>query len=322
MYRRQAGNEKTIERLMKKHLMTLTMLCAPLFSFAQVGIGTTTPNVKAILDLSSTSQGLIIPRLTSTQKIQIQPTADEAGMLIFQTDISSRGLYYFDGSNWVAPIPNGTNAGQTMKWDGTKWTYASNLFNQGTSIGIGTTSPANQLHIQSAAAAYTRLQLTNNTTGTTGNDGLLVGVAQSNGHAHLLQNENKPLWMGTSGVERMRIDSAGNVGIGRTNPAATLDVNGTVKIGANGSIIHSILKQTVEVQIPAIEYGSEGMVEIPFANCLTDGAVYVSPASSLSGLMISYARVCTPGNVEVKFMNMNPEMEEPMTMTFHISVIQ
>lgn len=302
--------------------MTLTMLCAPLFSYAQVGIGTTTPNVKAVLDLASTSQGLIIPRLTATQKIEMQPTANEAGMMIFQTDMSSRGLYYFDGSNWVAPVPNGTTSGQTIKWDGAKWTYANNLFNQGNSIGIGTSSPANQLHIQSAAAANTRLQLTNNTTGTSGTDGLLVGVAQSNGSAHLLQNENKPLWFGTSGAERMRIDSAGNVGIGRTNPAATLDVNGTLRVGANGSIIHSILKQTIEVQIPAIEYGTEGMVEIPFANCLTDGAVHISPATSLSGLMIAYARVCTPGHVEVKFMNMNPEMEEPMTMTFHISVIQ
>ena len=33
-----------------------------------VGIGTPTPNAKAVLDLTSTTQGLLIPRLTAAQR--------------------------------------------------------------------------------------------------------------------------------------------------------------------------------------------------------------------------------------------------------------
>ena len=43
------------------------LLLAPIFVLAQqnVGIGTTTPNANAILDLSSSNKGLLIPRLSN-----------------------------------------------------------------------------------------------------------------------------------------------------------------------------------------------------------------------------------------------------------------
>ena len=306
---------------MKTLLFLLWALYAPIVLFAQVGIGTQTPNIKSVLDLSSTSQGFLVPRLTGLQRSQMNLAADVIGLMVFHTD-ASKGIYYYDGSTWVTPPPSGTVNGQTIRWDGTKWAPTSNLFNQGSSIGIGTSSPNNLFHIHSAILPNTRIQFTNNTTGSSGGDGLVVGVAQANAYACVLQNENKPIWFGTAGAERMRIDSAGNVGIGRTNPAATLDVNGTLRIGPNGCIIHNILKQTVEVEVDPIAYGGEGMVDIPFPNTLTDGSVYVSPGSTMSGLMIAYARVSEPGHIEVKFMNMNPDMDEPMTLTLHVSVIQ
>jgi hypothetical protein len=320
---------KTIERLMKKHLIPLSMLFAPLFCFAQVGIGTTTPNVKSVLDLTSSSQGLLVPRMTGLQRSQMTLAADDLGMMVYQTDLAlpplpstPKGLYYFDGANWIAPIPNGASIGQTLRWDGNKWTATSNLFNQGSSLGVGTVNPKNQLHIHSALTPEIRLQITNANTGAQAGDGFVIGNYQSNSHAHVLQLENKPLWFGTNGAERMRIDSAGNIGIGKTNPSATLDVNGTVRIGATGSILHSILKQTVEVEIPPLDYGAEGMVDIPFSNSLVDASVYVSPGSTMSGLIIAYARVSSPGHIEVKFMNMSPDMDGPMTLTLHVSVIQ
>jgi hypothetical protein len=53
---------------------------------------------------------------------------------------------------------------------------------------------------------------------------LEIGAAQNTGVAHILQQEEKPLWLGTNGIERVRIDSVGRVGINKTNPTTTLDV--------------------------------------------------------------------------------------------------
>lgn len=314
---------------MKKHFMLMWLLLPPLLSTSQVGIGTTTPRIKSVLDITSTTKGLLPPRLTGLQKSEMGLTSEDAGMLVYQTDIpqaplapTPKGLYYFDGVNWNAPLQNGVSNGETVRWDGNKWVATTNLFNQGSSIGIGTLAPKNQLHIHSNNAATSRLQITSGTNNGLGADGVVLGITLSNYNAHLVQQENRPLWFGTNAVERMRIDSIGNVGIGRANPEARLDVNGTIRIGSAGTIINSIIKKTEEVEIPAIPSMSEGMVTIPVPNAIEQASVYVSPGSAMTGLMICYARVCSPGVVEVKFMNMSADMEEPMAMVLHISVIQ
>jgi hypothetical protein len=267
--------------------------------------------------------------MTGQERAELNLSSEDMGMMVFQTDIAQaplpqtpKGLYYFDGNTWTAPIQNGVTNGQTLRWDGNKWAYTTNLFNQGSSIGIGTVSPKTQLHIHSNAAPTTRIQFTNSATGAFTNDGLVLGISLSSLQAHILQNENRPLWFGTNGSEQMRIDSLGNVAIGTTKPTAKLDVHGTVKIGVSGTILNSIMKQTFEVEIPAIISGEEQMISIPFPDVIEEASVYISPGSNMSGLMIGYARVSSPGNIEVKFMNMSEDMEEAVTMVLYVSVIQ
>ena len=83
---------------MKKILliMTVVIVCIA-HSSAQVGIGTTTPDASALLDISSTNKGLLVPRMTQTQRLAIASPA--AGLLVFQTD-SPSGYYFYDGSAW------------------------------------------------------------------------------------------------------------------------------------------------------------------------------------------------------------------------------
>ncbi|MFD0878372.1 hypothetical protein ACFQ1A_29675, partial [Massilia pinisoli] len=73
-----------------------------------VGIGTTKPDRSAILDLSSTSKGLLIPRMTLAQRGKI--TNPASGLMIFQTDYVP-GFYYFDGSEWKSMVA--TNIGKS-----------------------------------------------------------------------------------------------------------------------------------------------------------------------------------------------------------------
>jgi hypothetical protein len=63
-----------------------------------VGIGTNAPGATALLDLTSTTKGVLIPRMTSTQRLAI---ANTNGLLVYQTD-APIGLYFNDGTSWQA----------------------------------------------------------------------------------------------------------------------------------------------------------------------------------------------------------------------------
>ena len=78
-----------------------TFLAAVLFTattFAQVGINTETPDASAALDIVSTTGGLLVPRMTETQRDDINSAA--TGLMIYQTD-GTAGFYYYNGSSWA-----------------------------------------------------------------------------------------------------------------------------------------------------------------------------------------------------------------------------
>ena len=79
---------------------TFNILAAVLFTsttFAQVGINTETPDASAALDITSTSGGLLVPRMTNAQRDAISSPA--TGLMVYQTD-GTVGFYYYDGSSW------------------------------------------------------------------------------------------------------------------------------------------------------------------------------------------------------------------------------
>ena len=65
---------------------------------AQVGVGTTTPDASSALDITSTTKGLLIPRMTETQRDAISSPA--TGLMIYQTD-GTVGFYYYNGGGWA-----------------------------------------------------------------------------------------------------------------------------------------------------------------------------------------------------------------------------
>lgn len=66
----------------------------------QAGLGTNTPDATAALDITSTSRGLLPPRLSLGQRDGIGSPA--AGLVIFNT--TSTHLNYYDGSAWRDPV--------------------------------------------------------------------------------------------------------------------------------------------------------------------------------------------------------------------------
>ena len=63
-----------------------------------IGIGTTMPSSKAILDISSTTQGFLPPRMTTKQRMAI--TSPVEGLSVY--DLTLHKLYVYDGTAWQA----------------------------------------------------------------------------------------------------------------------------------------------------------------------------------------------------------------------------
>ena len=86
---------------MTKHLLSTIILLSVLSMVqAQVGIGTTTPNSSAALDVTSTSAGLLPPRMTAAQRNAI--SGPSAGLMIWCTDCGTNGeLQVYNGTSWT-----------------------------------------------------------------------------------------------------------------------------------------------------------------------------------------------------------------------------
>jgi hypothetical protein len=85
-----------------KLLLFATALLLGIQSYAQTGVAINVtgaePDNSAMLDVSSTEKGILIPRMTETQRTAISSPAK--GLLVYQND-GTEGFYYYDGSAWT-----------------------------------------------------------------------------------------------------------------------------------------------------------------------------------------------------------------------------
>jgi hypothetical protein len=86
--------------------------------FSQVGIGTTTPNVTSILDVTSTTNGILVPRLTSAQRIAIASPAQS--LMVYDTDVDLYYYYSASNSSWTA-----INVGSIKNISATSYTLSA-----------------------------------------------------------------------------------------------------------------------------------------------------------------------------------------------------
>ena len=81
----------------------IAILFATHFSFAQIGVGTTSPNLSSAIDVTSTTKGVLLPRLTESQKLAIASPA--TGLWIWCSNCGPRGqLQVYNGSTWTNMI--------------------------------------------------------------------------------------------------------------------------------------------------------------------------------------------------------------------------
>lgn len=182
----------------------LLLIFVSFYVNAQIGINTTTPDPSSVLDIDSSTGGLLIPRMTETERDAIVSPAE--GLMIYQTD-NTKGFYQFDGANW------GLFGGADADWTVAGINVYSNLNG---SVGIGTSNPDSRLTIRENLSR-----------------GLQSYKDQTDGSRwHMRFQDGYDLGFSETGVadNRFVLKQGGFVGINRADPAASLDVNGTFKL--------------------------------------------------------------------------------------------
>lgn len=100
------NNPISIELYYMKFLYLAALCMLPWKGFTQVGIGTSTPNSAAMLDISSADKGLLIPRVSLTDPLMAAPVAAHvAGMLVYNTNSNAKvqpGFYVNNGVEWIS----------------------------------------------------------------------------------------------------------------------------------------------------------------------------------------------------------------------------
>ena len=176
-----------------------------------VGIGTTTPDSKLTVNVTSNSDG-----------IELQSSETKIATLS-RTAVNSQVVASLDG---VASRP--IHVGGIVNEDVI-------LANAGGNVGIGETSPANILHVNKTFNGAVQIEVDNQSTGNASYAGLYLNgqgnnfflknwgdsvVGKSNTTEFLSTASGSNFVFSTASTERMRIDSSGNVGIGTTSPAS------------------------------------------------------------------------------------------------------
>jgi len=184
---------------------------------SNIGVGTTSPHASSMLDVTSTTKGLLLPRMTTVQKNAIAtPTA---GLIVYDTTLGL--LQFYTGSVWKATsslediiIASGGNTGsQTLtsaNGDGTM--YCTNeliggAYNSGTVtsdigasyefaeifffddvVGGFVQAKANEVHVNHSTLIRLNSPLINIPTIQTGNSGLSTGDLYIDTAANILAN--------------------------------------------------------------------------------------------------------------------------------------
>ena len=174
---------KTLNHYSRTYLLILTIaLLTHQLTYSQgVGINDdgSMPVDGAILDIKSTTGGLLIPRMTEAQRDAITP--DTQSMLIYQTNNDS-GFYYYDGTIWTPFLIGGGAANSGWETKGNTGTTPANNFIGTTdsvdwvirtdsteqirvmangNVGIGTTSPTAKFHVSNTNPSNTIASLSN-----------------------------------------------------------------------------------------------------------------------------------------------------------------
>jgi hypothetical protein len=263
----------------KMVFFAVLLVCAGTRVWSQnIGINSTgaTPAVSAMLDVSSSDKGLLIPRVSLTAANQATPVSSPAASLLVYNQATSGsgsnkvvpGYYYWSGSSWVQLISGSTIGNASWALTGNAGTAASTNF-------IGTTDAVD----------------------------------------FVLRSNN---------LERTRITSGGNVGIGTSTPDAKLDVEGSFKLGTNGTALSNLIKTTVSINdAVSFNYTATRQITVTLTGSEPNATVMLNPQTALpTGISVAWCRITTGNKLVIGFINSDVTSRSIGNVTFDVTLIQ
>ena len=201
---------------MKQILFSLLFLSIGSAVSAQsIGVGTVTPDPSAVIDVSSTAQGMLVPRMTSSQRTMIASPAQ--GLLVF--DLSTNSFWFRNSSGWVELVDS---VNTEVHRDDPTTIYMG----MADSVGVGTTTPDHKFQVQTEDNSY--------------------GISHTNGYVDLTTYVHNISggWIGTKSQHRFNLFAGdgynqftlmtnGNIGLGTDVPQHKLHVVGNSLFDGN-----------------------------------------------------------------------------------------
>ena len=226
-----------------KHIFLGVLLSTSVYTHAQVGVGTTTPDGSAQLEVKSTSKGFLPPRVALTATNATAPiTSPVAGLMVYNTATAGTapnnvtpGFYYYDGLKWqrIINTPDATvnfstanpNAGSPIftggpaatigyiylsSVDNSQWTYNGTTYVTYTapaSTAWNLSGGTNDAGANKTGDIYRTGKVGIGTTTPTAQLEIKAGVTNSSGLKFSDFNSTTP----TSGGATLGVDASGNV---------------------------------------------------------------------------------------------------------------
>jgi hypothetical protein len=200
-----------------KNFLILFLLLINVVAHTQVAINTdgALPDSSAVLDVNSTTKGILIPRMTVAQRNAIYKPA--TGLLVFCTDSN-----FFCSNTGTAVAPYWTIV--SSRW----LSSGSGIYYLGGDVGIGITVPAANLDVRGNNPDDGAIFLLGNAD--LSHRLVFFGGRTGDPNPFIQWKQGDPLRFTTDEggwSEKMRITSDGKVGIGTENPGAALEVSST-----------------------------------------------------------------------------------------------
>lgn len=293
------------------------LISLPLYAQFKVGNYPSKQHKAAVLELESNNQGLLLTRVADTNLINLLNPPD--GMIIYFTDGkaelpfgSNAGIFERKNNIWRRPgisIDSVVDASrQGIRFLYSNGTYTLRIPNA--EIGLrGLVSTGSQ-QFGGRKTFVDSIVLQNVHPGSV----IFVRDAPSSVNYALTDNNAQFFW--DNFKERL--------GVGTNTPSAQLDIEGNFKLGKNGSVLNTIIRDSLLTLDPSplLNSGDGHLYSFPMITVKEGASVMISPKENLpAGSIIAYS-YSTAGTVHIRIESLKDNITIPANFKFYVTVIQ